>query len=139
MNNLFASESFGMACACIRYTMFTIRFVMFDNGMVRSWLRTTDNKWHTFTRTSLHTEIHAHPPRQRMYSIRNYRLTYPLRSSLNPMKLDSMLCDCIVLGIFCCEQHTSEVYTFFIWLYLNHKPDIIFSDTVTVFVIRIFN
>lgn len=54
------------------------------------------------------------------------------------MKLDSMLCDCTVLGIFCCEQHSSEVYIYLIRLYLNHKRDIIFFDPVTVFVIRIF-
>lgn len=54
------------------------------------------------------------------------------------MKLDSMLCDRIVLGLFGCEQHTSEVNVYLIRLYLNHKRDIIISDTVTVFVIRIF-
>lgn len=54
------------------------------------------------------------------------------------MKLDSMLCGCIVLGIFCCEQNTSEVYIYLIRLYLNYKRVIISFDTVTVFVIRIF-
>lgn len=99
-------------------------------------------------RTINDTHSHAHRCTQRYTHIRhdngcirNYRLTYPLRCSLNPMKLDSMLCDYIMLGILCCVQHTSEVYICIFRLSLNKKRDIViiadFFRPVSVFEIVI--